>query len=159
MPGFGTIPFGTGPFGVGLIGPALTTVLYSAGREGFLDGTIAWVVPSIKASLLRGYTFSDSHRFVSDISGTVVATATLVDRTATNGRADAGDTTFASVAVGAAISSAVLFQSSAVTGGADIATSAQRLIGFLDLSLVSVVPNGGDLTLAWSNDLGRIFAL
>lgn len=171
MAGFGAPLFGADAFGSGVTAEAppspapssgLVTV-FSAGREGFLDGTISWTTAVIKASLLRSYTFSDEHRVMSDVTasgGTVVATAALIDRTVTNGIADAGDTTFTAVPAGAAIPAVVIFQASAVTGGGDVAPSAQRLIGHVSLTTgTSVVPIGSDITLTWSGDRTRIFML
>lgn len=110
--------------------------LFDPGREGFLAGEIDWDTAVIKVSLVRGYTFSASHKFVSDVTGaggTLVSTsAALGSKTITNGIADAADTSFTSVAAGSAIPCYIIYQSSAVTGGADVATSAQRLISYHD---------------------------
>lgn len=110
--------------------------LFDPGREGFLDGSIDWDTAVIKVSLVRGYTFSAAHKFVSDVTGaggTLVSTsAALGSKTVTNGIADAADTSFTSVAAGAAIPCYIIYQSSAVTGGADVAASSQRLISCHD---------------------------
>ena len=117
--------------------------LFDPGREGFGLGEIDWDTAVIKVSLVRGYTFSAAHKFVSDVTGaggTLVATsAALASKTGTNGVLDAADTVFTSVAAGAAIPCYIIYQSSAVTGGADVAASAQRLISYHDgLQLVTV---------------------
>jgi hypothetical protein len=138
----------------------IQVVLFSAGREGFLDGSIDWDTGVIKAALMGGYAFSDAHRFVSDVTtagGSAAATTTLIDRTTANGVADAGDTTFSAVAAGPAITSAILFQSSAPSGGADVAPTAQRLIAYI--AGLSLTPSGVDITLSWSSDRSRIFML
>lgn len=184
--GFGVDPFGSSPFGTGvsvsdqvvspvgivsaeafgvpvvMFGPI--PVLFPAGREGFLDGTVSWVAPTIQAALIRGYTVSPAHTFVSDVTaagGSVVATTTLVNKTAVAGIADASDITFPAVAAGAALSTVIVFQSSAVTGGADVVPSAQRLIGYIELpaGAGSVVPTGVDIAVSWSNGRSRIFML
>jgi len=138
--------------------------LFDPGREGFLAGEIDWDTASIKVSLVRGYTFTASHKFVSDVTGaggTLVATsAALGSKTVTNGVADAGDVTYTAVAAGAAITSLIIFQSSAVGGGADVAATAQRLIGFIDTATgLPVTPNGGDITVTWDNGSNKIFKL
>lgn len=110
--------------------------LFDPGREGFLAGEIDWDTAVIKVALVRGYTFSAAHKFVSEVTGaggTLVATsAALGSKTVANGIADAADTSFTSVAAGAAIPVYIVFQSSAVTGGGDVATNAQRLISYHD---------------------------
>lgn len=106
----------------------MANALFSPGREGFLDGTIDYDTAVIKTSLVRGYTFSAAHKFVSDATtagATLVATsAALGSKTVTDGVADAADVTDTAVAAGAAITSILVFQASAVTGGADVAATA-----------------------------------
>jgi hypothetical protein len=103
----------------------VANALFDPGREGFLDGTVDYDTAVIKAALVRGYTFSAAHKFVSDITtagGTLVATsAALGSKTVTGGVADAADVTWSAVAAGAAIPAIIIFQSSAVGGGADVA--------------------------------------
>lgn len=142
----------------------MANALFDPGREGFLDATIDWDTAVIKAALVRGYTFSAAHKFVSEVTGaggTLVATsAALGTKTVTNGVADAADVTFSAVASGAAVTSIIIFQSSAVTGGSDVAASAQRLIAFIDTGTgLPVTPNGGDIAIAWDNGSNRIFKL
>jgi hypothetical protein len=114
----------------------MANALFDPGREGFLLGEIDWDTAVIKAALVRGYSYSAAHKFVSDITtagGTLVATsAALSSKTGTAGVADAADVTFTAVTAGAAITSIILFQASAVTGGADVAATAQRVIAFID---------------------------
>lgn len=142
----------------------MANALFDPGREGFLDGSIDWDTATIKVALVRGYTFSAAHRFVSDVTGaggTLVATSgALASKTVTAGVADAADVTFTAVPTGAAIPALVVFQSSAVTGGADVAATAQRVIAYIDTATgLPVTPNGGDITVAWDNAANRIFRL
>lgn len=142
----------------------MANALFDPGREGFLDGTIDWDTATIKAALVRGYTFSAAHKFVSDVTGaggTLVATSpALASKTVTGGVADAADTAFTAVPAGAAIPAIIVFQSSAVTGGADVAATAQRVIAYIDTATgLPVTPNGGDIAVAWDNGANRIFKL
>lgn len=145
----------------------MASMLFNPGREGFLSGEIVWKATTgstVKAALVRGYTFDATHKFVSDVTGaggTLVATsAALASLTNIDGVADAEDVTFTSVTAGAAIPAIVLFQSSAVTGGADVASSAQRLIAYIDTATgLPVTPNGQNITVAWDNGSNRIFKL
>lgn len=142
----------------------MASALFDPGREGFLAGEIDWDTAVIKSALVRGYTFSAAHKFVSEVTGaggTLVATsAALGTKTVTAGVADAADVTYTAVASGAAITSIVVFQSSAVGGGADVAAAAQRVIGFIDTGTgLPVTPNGGDITIQWDNGANKIFKL
>jgi hypothetical protein len=142
----------------------VANALFDPGREGFLDGTIDWDTAVIKVALVRGYTFSASHKFVSDItgaSGVLAATsAALGSKTVTNGVADAADITFSAVASNGSNHYLLIFQSSAVTGGSDVAASAQRVIAYIDTGTnIPAVPNGGDITVAWDNGSNKIFKL
>lgn len=143
---------------------ALANSLFDPGREGFLSGEIDWDTAVIKVALVRSYTFSAAHKFVSEVTGaggTLVATsAALAGKTVTTGVADANDVTFTAVASGAAISAIIIFQSSAVTGGADVAATSQRLIAYIDTGTgLPVTPNGGDITVTWDNGANKIFKL
>ena len=141
----------------------MTNALFDPGREGFLAGEIDYDTATVKASLVRGYTFSAANKFMSDAvtaGATQVATATLGSKTITSGVADAADSTFSAVASGSAITAILIFQSSAVTGGADVATTAQRLIAYIDTATgLPVTPNGGDITVTWDNGSNKIFKL
>jgi hypothetical protein len=140
--------------------------LFGPGREGFLDGTINWgATPVIKASLIRGYTFNSAHKFVSEVvsaGGSLISpqSVAFTSKTVTNGVADAADLVFATVAAGAAIPAMIIYQASAVSGGADVATSAQRLICHIDTATgLPVTPNGQNITVAFDNGANRIFVL
>jgi hypothetical protein len=142
----------------------VANALFDPGREGFLDGTIDWDTAVIKAALVRSYTFSAAHKFVSEVTGaggTLAATSSaLTSKTVTSGVADAADVTWTAVASNANGHSILIFQASAVTGGADVAATAQRLIAYIDTGTnLPVTPNGGDITASWDNGANRIFKL
>lgn len=133
----------------------MANALFNPGREGFLAGEIDFDTAVIKAALVRAYTFSAAHKFVSDVTtaGGVlhVTSAALTAKTVASGVADAADFTFTAVAANASAHSLLVFQSSAVGGGADVAATAQRLIAFYDTgTLLPITPNGGDITVAWN---------
>lgn len=142
----------------------MANALFDPGREGFLAGEIDWDTAVIKIALVRGYTFSAAHKFVSDVTGASgvlhVTSGALASKTITSGVADAADVTFTAVTSNASNHSVLVFQSSAVTGGADVAASAQRLIGWIDTGTgFPIVPNGGDVTIQWDNGANKIFKL
>lgn len=141
----------------------MTNSMFDPGREGFLDGSIDWDTGTIKASMVRSYTFSAAHKFVSDATGagaSLVSTVTLGTKTVTAGVADAADSTFTAVAAGAALTSILIYQTSAPTGGADLAATAQRLIAYIDTATnLPVTPNGGDINVVWDAAANKIFKL
>ena len=141
----------------------MADALHDPGREGFLLGEIDWDTATIKCSLLRGYTFSAAHKFVSDVTGaggTLVSTFTLASKTGTSGVADAADGVFTSVATGAACQALLIYQASAVTGGADVAATAQRVIAYIDsYTGLPVTPNGANINVTFPNDANKIFKL
>lgn len=140
----------------------MANAIFPKGREGFLNGDIDWTTATIKVSLVRGYTYDSTDEFVSDVTatGTLASTQTLGTKTATNGTADAADTTFTAVAANASNHSLLVYQASAVGGGADVAATAQRLIAFYDTGTnLPVVPNGGDVTVTWSSGADKMFTL
>jgi hypothetical protein len=116
--------------------------------------------------LVRGYTFSASHKFVSDLTtagATIVSTsAALTSKTATSGVFNAANLTptFAAVAAGAACPAMIIIQSSAVTGGADVAATSQRVIAYIDTATgLPVTPNGGDINSSWDTGANKIYKL
>lgn len=144
----------------------MASSLFDPGREGFLSGEIVWkpAGSTIKAALVRGYTFNATHKWVSDLTGaggTLVATsAALTSLTNTNGVADAADISFTSVAAGAAIPALVIFQASAVGGGADVAATSQRVIAWIDTATgLPLTPNGQNVNVTFDNGANRIFKL
>lgn len=142
----------------------MASQFFDAGREGFALGEIDWDGAVIKQALVRGYTFNAAHKFVSDVTnagGTLVSVSgALTSKTGTAGVLDAADVTFPAVPTGAAIPATIFFQASAVTGGADVATSQQRLICYIDSGTgLPVTPNGQTITWAHDNGPNRIARL
>jgi hypothetical protein len=145
----------------------VTNVLFDPGREGFLLGEINWsATPTIKCTLTRAYTFSASHKFVSDATtagAVLISTVALTGRSGGNGIANASNITFTAVAAqpgNVSATSLLIYMSSAIGGGADVATSAQRLIGYVDSATnLPVIPNGGDISIGWDTGTSKIFKL
>lgn len=148
----------------------MANALYTPGREGFLLGEIDFDTAVFKLLLVRltaggAAVFTASQKFVSDLiaTHTIAATsAALSGKTGTGGTADASDLTpaFSSVAANPNNHVVVLIQSSAVTGGADVANTAQRLVAWYDTGTnIPIVPNGGDVNIAFDNGANKIFTL
>lgn len=136
--------------------------LYDIGRQGFLDATIDWDTAVIKMVLVDSGTYTvnlSTHQFMSSVSGIVATSAALASKTTTAGVADAADVTYTAV-TGASAEALLIYQSSAVTGGSDVASSAQRVIAYIDTATgLPVTPNGGDITVTFDSGTNRIFKL
>ena len=141
----------------------MANAVFPKAKEGFLDGSIDLDTASIKVALVRGYTYSSSHEFVSDVtaSGTLHATsAALTSIDVTDGVFDAADITFTTPATDSNDHSLLIFQSSAVGGGSDVASSSQRVIAWIDTGTgIPIKPAGGDITVVWDSGANKIFSL
>lgn len=135
----------------------MANLLYPLAKQVLLTASINLSSDTIKVALVRGYTYSSAHQYLSDITtggGTVVGTAqTLGSKTVALGVFDAADPTFTAVTAGSAIQSLVIYKD---TGTA----STSNLIALIDTATgLPVTPNGGDITVAFDNGASKIFAL
>jgi hypothetical protein len=141
----------------------VANAVFPKAKEGFLDGSIDLDTAVIKVALVRSYTYSSSHEFVSDVTatGTLHATsAALSSIDVTNGVFDAADVTFTTPSTDSNDHSLLIFQSSAVGGGSDVAASSQRVIAWIDTGTgIPIKPAGGDITVVWDNGSNKIFSL
>jgi hypothetical protein len=132
-------------------------------KAGLLGADFDLAVASIKAMLVRGYTFSAAHVTVADMTGAggVIngTTAALANPTLTAGVFDADDTSLSATA-SASNHVLVLAQTSAVTGGADLPASGQLLIGFYDTGTgLPIQPGTGTVNVTWSSGSAKILAV
>jgi hypothetical protein len=135
----------------------MANALFDPGREGFLNGTIDWDTDTIEYLLVRGYTFTASHKFETDMTGaggTIVQRVTGAGQTATNGVADSTtDPVWATVTAGASIAAIVVLSNKG-------SAATNRLIAFIDTATgLPVTPNGGNITLVIDNGTNRLFKL
>lgn len=140
----------------------MANAVFPKALEGFLKGAIDLDTAVIKASLVRGYTYTSTHEFVSDVvaTGTINGTsAALSSVTVTNGVFDAADTTITTTA-SASNHGLLIFQSSAVTGGADVAQNAQRVIAYYDTGTgLPIQPGTGDVAVTFDNGTNKILKI
>jgi len=133
----------------------MANALYPKAKEAFLNGSINMIANTITIALVDTgvYTYSTSHQYRSDISNTAVISSTaLTNKSIANGVFDADDALFSSV-TGANCEALIIFSDNGVQ-----ATS--RLIAYIDSATgLPILPNGGDITVAFSNGSSRIFAL
>lgn len=138
----------------------MATAMFTPGIEGLISGAIDLDTASIKASLVRGYTFSAAHTVVSDVTGAGGTlngtTAALSSVSITGGVFDAADTSLSTTA-NATNHVLIIYQSSAVTGGADVGAGSQRLIMYMDTGTgLPIQPGTGTVTITWDNGTNRI---
>ena len=132
-------------------------MLYSYGRQGFLEGSVAWVTDTLRAVLVNtdSYTFSDNHQYLIDVpsAARVAVSDPLTSKTSDDGVADAADVVFTAVS-GSEVSSIIIYKQ-----GSGDATS--RLIAYIDsVQGLPASPNGSNITIAWDNTPSRkIFKL
>lgn len=136
----------------------MANALYDAGRNAFLQGSINWVSDDIRVILIDtgAYTVDLAvHDFLNDIPAPArIATggASLANKTAVAGVADADDFTFTGVS-GTTVEAIVIYKHTGVD-----ATS--PLIAYLDTATgLILTPSGGDVLIRWSSGANKIFKL
>ena len=124
-------------------------------KEAFLNGSINMVANTVTIALVDTgvYTFSSAHQFRNDVSNSaVISSTTLSNKTIANGVFDADDATFSSV-TGANCEALIIFTDTGIQG-------TSRLVAYIDSATgLPILPNGGDITVAFSSGSSRIFAL
>lgn len=135
---------------------------FSTFYDGIATGAIDLDTAVIKVSLVRGYSFVGTHTYVSDVvtaGGTLNGTsAALASVTMSGGVFNAANTTLTATA-NATNHGLLVYQASAVTGGADVATSAQRLIAWFDSGTGSglpIQPGTGTVNVNWDTGTNKI---
>jgi hypothetical protein len=130
---------------------------YNITLASYLTAGLNLSSDTIKVRLVRssGYTFSQSHDFINDVTAAIVTDATLGSKTiattsSDGGTLDAADCVFTAVPSGAAIDALVIYKD---TG--NVATS--PLLCYIDG--FTVTPNGGDITVQWQNTNPFIFKI
>lgn len=138
----------------------MANAVYSFAKESFLgqNPSIDWDTDNIKVAIVRGYTFSQAHQFLSDITGggggTIVATsANLGTKSVTLGVADAADITFTAVAAGAACQHLICYKDTGVAGTSPLIFALDTATG------MPVTPTGADITVQFDGGPNKIFSL
>jgi hypothetical protein len=133
----------------------MANALYPKAKEAFLNGAINMAANTITLALVDTgvYTYSTAHQFRSDVSNSaIISTATLSNKTITSGVFDADDATFTSVS-GANCEALIIFADTGVQG-------TSRLVAYIDSATgLPILPNGGDITVAFSSGANKIFSL
>ena len=133
----------------------MANALYSKAKEAFLNGSINMVANTISIALVDTgvYTYSATHQFRNEVSNSAVISSTsLANKTIANGVFDADDATFSSV-TGANCEALLIFQDTGIQ-------TTSRLIAYIDSATgLPILPNGGDISVAFSSGSSKIFAL
>ncbi len=135
----------------------MANALYDKGRQGFLDGLIAWSTDTIKLTLIDLADYTPdlvNHEFYSSIpvAARVATSSAFTAKTSTAGVADAADVTLPTV-TGDQSEALIIWKDTGVEG-------TSRLIAFIDTATgLPVTPNGGDITIVWDNGANKIFKL
>ena len=133
----------------------MANALYLKAKEGFLNGSINMVANTITIALIDTgvYTYSSAHQYRNEVSNSaVISSTTLANKTITNGVFDADDATFSSV-TGANCEALIIFTDTGIQG-------TSRLVAYIDSATgLPILPNGGDITVAFSSGSSKIFAL
>ena len=133
----------------------MANALYPKAKEAFLNGAINMAANTITLALVDTgvYTYSTAHQYRSDVSNSaIISTATLSNKTITSGVFDADDATFTSVS-GANCEALIIFADTGVQG-------TSRLVAYIDSATgLPILPNGGDITVAFSSGANKIFSL
>lgn len=133
----------------------MANALYSKAKESFLNGSINMVANTITIALVDTgvYTYSATHQFRNEVANNaVISSTTLANKTITNGVFDADDATFSSV-TGANCEALLIFQDTGIQ-------TTSRLIAYIDSATgLPILPNGGDISVAFSSGSSKIFAL
>jgi hypothetical protein len=134
--------------------------LYAKAREAFLQGDIDWLTDTIRVVMVDAADYTvdlSAHQFLSSVpvEARVGTPQTLSNKTATNGVADADNATFPNV-TGDTCEAIVVYKHG--TTDAD-----SPLIAYFDTggdaNPLSIIPNGGNITVNWSDGADRIFRL
>jgi hypothetical protein len=128
----------------------MANALFDSGRDGFLNGQFNWSSDSFKVILLSSQYSVDliNHTTTASVGGTVAISGVMITITPGKGVADANDLTISGVA-GTTVTQYIIFHD-----------SSKKLVAYFDTSTnLPVVPNGGNITLQWSNTNDRIFKL
>ncbi|WP_421991655.1 hypothetical protein [Roseococcus sp.] len=142
--------------------PKFKEALLSPGIDlvnGYL-GSGSGAAPSavvLKAVLVTSaYTYNAAHQFASSLAGQVGTPQALASKTVAGGVLNAASIVFPTVATGSTAVGIALYLDTGTP-------STSRLVAFIDTltgsTAMSIVTNGGDVTINWDTGAPKIFAL
>ena len=136
----------------------MANALYDLARQSFLNAEIDMTDNDIKAALIdvADYTANlATDQYLDDIAGAAIVSTSgnFATKTTSAGVFDAADITFTSV-TGDVCEAVVIYQDTGTAG-------TSRLIAYIDTATsgLPVTPNGGNITVTWSDGATKIFKL
>ena len=136
--------------------------LYTKAKQSLLGGELNLSSNVVTIALIDTdvYTFSASHQFRSSVPNTaVVATANLASKSITDGVFDAADAEFSFV-TGANCEALILYHNTGNAEGDGARQADSNLIAYIDTATgLPILPNGGNITVKFSDGASKIFAL
>ena len=140
----------------------MSNQLYPKAKEDFLSGNLNLSSNTVTLALIDTgvYTFSSAHEDRADVPNTaVISTANLASKTITSGVFDADDATFVSV-TGANCEALILYHNTGDAENDGTRQADSRLIAYIDTATgLPILPNGGDITVRFSDGASKIFTL
>ena len=137
----------------------MANALYDKGRQGFLEGSIAWLTDNIKVCSVDE-TDDPVNLATDDFLDDILAGAreftsgNLASKTSTDGIADAADLAPAFTgASGDQFESITIFRDSGVAATSELICNIDTATG------LPLTPDGGNINITWSSSTNRIFKL
>ena len=136
--------------------------LYTKAKQALLGGELNLSSNVITIALVDTdvYTFSASHEFRSSVPNTaVVASANLASKSITDGVFDAADVEFPFV-TGANCEALILYHNTGDAENDGTRQADSRLVVYIDTATgLPILPNGGNITVKFSDGASKIFAI
>lgn len=134
----------------------MANAIYPAFKQALLDAATNadMNVNTVKVMLLNigTYTYSSTHDFLNDVTGSVGTAQIITTPTVTSGTFDGDNVTFTAVAGTTSVGALGIFIDTANS-------TTSRLVAYMDSNITGLpfTTNGGDVTITWN--ASGIFAL
>jgi hypothetical protein len=125
----------------------MANAIYPKWREAVMQASSnSSLGGTVKAALVDTgtYTYSNTHEFLSSLTGRVGTDQTLGSKTYVNGVFDAADSVFPSV-TGNSVEAIAIYIDTGVAG-------TSRLVAYIDTGVTGlpITPNGSDINVTWN---------
>jgi hypothetical protein len=136
----------------------MANALFPLFKQTLLSGGPNLTTDTINAALVsNAATFNSANQFWSSYSANVVGTPQAIgSKTVTSGVFNGAGVTYTAVAAGSTVGAIVIYDGSPSTD------ATRPLIAWIDTGSggsISVVTNGGNITITWDSGANKIFAL
>ena len=132
----------------------MANTFYPKGAQKILGAQINFSGDNISAALVpSGYTYSTAHEFLSEVGALVGAPVALANKDITGGTFDANDLDFGALAPGDTVKALVLYKDTGAPATSPLLCYLGVVTGF------PFAPNGGGVSVPWSNGAAKILSL